>query len=113
MLPEEQLLIVLSSKTVTVFILFNSIVSFHFIFFPLISFIFLSFHFLPFHFISGKNRQVRLYPLSSLDGHDTEPVKIVETKGIVSSDTFVHVLSCSMNHSYNKYKASESQAEII
>ena len=33
--------------------------------------------------ILGKNRQVRLYPLSSLDGHDTEPVKIVETKGTV------------------------------
>ncbi|XP_028408915.1 serine/threonine-protein kinase MRCK alpha-like [Dendronephthya gigantea] len=31
--------------------------------------------------LSSKNKQVRLYPLSSLDGHDTEPVKIVETKG--------------------------------
>ncbi|CAB4026637.1 serine threonine- kinase MRCK alpha-like [Paramuricea clavata] len=31
--------------------------------------------------LSSKNRQVRLYPLTSLDGHDTEPIKIVETKG--------------------------------
>ncbi|XP_031559571.1 serine/threonine-protein kinase MRCK alpha-like isoform X2 [Actinia tenebrosa] len=31
--------------------------------------------------ISGKNRHIRLYPSSTLDGHDTEPVKIAETKG--------------------------------
>ncbi|KAK3733779.1 hypothetical protein QZH41_015098 [Actinostola sp. cb2023] len=31
--------------------------------------------------ISGKNRHIRLYPLSTLDGHDTEPVKIAESKG--------------------------------
>ena len=31
--------------------------------------------------ILGKNRHIRLYPLSAIDGHDTEPVKIAESKG--------------------------------
>lgn len=30
--------------------------------------------------ISGRNRQIRLYPLSAVDGHDTEPIKIAEAK---------------------------------
>nr|XP_058949041.1 serine/threonine-protein kinase MRCK alpha-like isoform X2 [Pocillopora verrucosa] len=30
--------------------------------------------------ISGRNRQIRLYPLSAVDGHDTEPIKIPEAK---------------------------------
>ncbi|XP_078344292.1 serine/threonine-protein kinase MRCK alpha-like isoform X3 [Oculina patagonica] len=30
--------------------------------------------------ISGRNRQIRLYPLSAVDGHETEPIKIAEAK---------------------------------
>ncbi|XP_048579226.1 serine/threonine-protein kinase MRCK alpha isoform X3 [Nematostella vectensis] len=33
--------------------------------------------------ISGKNRHIRLYPLSALDGHETEPIKINDTKGCI------------------------------
>lgn len=30
--------------------------------------------------VLGRNRQIRLYPLSAVDGHDTEPIKIPEAK---------------------------------
>ncbi|XP_068751786.1 serine/threonine-protein kinase MRCK alpha-like isoform X3 [Montipora capricornis] len=33
--------------------------------------------------ISGRNRQIRLYPLSAVDGHDTEPIKIAEAKNCI------------------------------
>ena len=36
-----------------------------------------------FFFCLGKNRHIRLYPLSTLDGHDTEPIKMMETKGCI------------------------------
>ncbi|XP_073230481.1 serine/threonine-protein kinase MRCK beta-like isoform X9 [Porites lutea] len=45
--------------------------------------------------ISGRNRQIRLYPLSAVDGHDTEPIKIPEAKNCLMFATGSHDNSAS------------------
>ncbi|XP_015747480.1 PREDICTED: serine/threonine-protein kinase MRCK alpha-like [Acropora digitifera] len=45
--------------------------------------------------ISGRNRQIRLYPLSAVDGHETEPIKINEAKNCIMFATGSHDNSAS------------------
>ncbi|KAM4771797.1 serine/threonine-protein kinase MRCK alpha isoform 5-T5 [Rhinophrynus dorsalis] len=65
--------------------------------------------------ISGRNRHVRLYPMASLDGRETEFYKLVETKGcqgIVSGQVRHGALTClcvSMKRQVLCYELNQSK----
>ncbi|XP_069811202.1 serine/threonine-protein kinase MRCK alpha isoform X2 [Dendropsophus ebraccatus] len=66
--------------------------------------------------ISGRNRHVRLYPLASLDGRETEFFKLAETKGcqgIVSGQVRHGTLTClcvSMKRQVLCYELNQSKS---
>ncbi|XP_063300130.1 serine/threonine-protein kinase MRCK alpha isoform X2 [Pelobates fuscus] len=66
--------------------------------------------------ISGRNRHVRLYPMASLDGRETEFFKLAETKGcqgIVSGQVRHGALTClcvSMKRQVLCYELNQSKA---